>query len=164
EEVEPWRTAREVVGRRHPGFLAVTEDANLRVKRVSNQLIKTCINDLIESSRARIRDAGIERAQQAREHAGSLVGYGPEVSGQVAELSAFLWERVYRHPLLVEFSVYAREVLGALFEAYSASPGEMAPWYRAWADDVGLPRAVCDYLAGMTDRFAEQECTRLTGR
>jgi dGTP triphosphohydrolase len=40
----------------------------------------------------------------------------------------------------------------------------MPPWYRRWVETVGLERAVCDYLAGMTDRFAEQEFERLTGR
>jgi dGTPase len=39
----------------------------------------------------------------------------------------------------------------------------MAPWYWSWAEEVGCHRAVCDYLAGMTDRFAEQEHRRLTG-
>jgi len=41
------------------------------------------------------------------------------------------------------------------------APTEMAPWYRQWIERVGLQRAVCDYLAGMTDRFAEQEYARL---
>ena len=40
----------------------------------------------------------------------------------------------------------------------------MPPWYRRWVEQVGRERAVCDYLAGMTDRFAEQEFERLTGR
>ena len=42
-------------------------------------------------------------------------------------------------------------------------PSEMPRWYREWADEVGLQRAVCDYLAGMTDRFAELEHARLRG-
>ena len=161
EHVSLWRAAHEFVEDQHPGFLSATRDANLRVKRVSNQLIKTCINDLIDASRTRIHDAGLEEPEEARRHAGLLVGYGTSVAPQVAELSSFLWERVYRHALLIEFSVYARQVLGALFEAYSAAPDQMSPWYGAWVDEVGLPRAVCDYLAGMTDRFAEQEYARL---
>jgi dGTPase len=39
----------------------------------------------------------------------------------------------------------------------------MPPWYRGWADEVGLERAVCDYIAGMTDRYAEREHLRLVG-
>ncbi len=49
----------------------------------------------------------------------------------------------------------------ALFDAYRAQPDELPAWYRAWAIEVGLERAICDYLAGMTDRFAQQEVARL---
>jgi dGTPase len=55
-------------------------------------------------------------------------------------------------------------VLESLFRALVARPEEMSPWYRRWIEQVGRERAVCDYLAGMTDRFAEQEFERLTGR
>jgi dGTPase len=53
-------------------------------------------------------------------------------------------------------------VLTVLFEAYVAQPAEMSPWFQEWAREVGLHRAVCDYVAGMTDRFAEQEFARLS--
>ena len=46
---------------------------------------------------------------------------------------------------------------------FRARPDEMSSWYRSWADEVGLERAVCDFLAGMTDRFAVQEHVRLIG-
>ena len=51
----------------------------------------------------------------------------------------------------------------ALFGVYVERPGEMPPWYRSWVESVGLQRAVCDYLAGMTDRFAQLEFDRLLG-
>lgn len=161
EGVALWRSCEAEVRRRHPGFLEGSQDARLRVKRVSNQLIKTCINDLIAATHARILDAGVRSAEDARRIPRMLVGHGEELGRAVAELQAFLWERVYRHPLLLEFSQYARRILGGLFRAYVEQPSQMPPWYRAWVDDVGLERAVCDYLAGMTDRFAELEHARL---
>jgi dGTPase len=60
----------------------------------------------------------------------------------------------------LELSEYARKVLARLFDAYRTDPTQMSPWYQGWARQVGLERAVCDYLAGMTDRFAEQEFAR----
>ena len=72
-------------------------------------------------------------------------------------------ERVYRHPKLLELSQHAAEVLAGLFRAFCERAEEMPPWYRHWVGEVGKERAVCDYLAGMTDRFAEQEFERLTG-
>jgi dGTPase len=158
-----WRTAREEVELRHPGFLRSTEDIRLRVKRIANQLIKTCINDLIRASAARIAAAGVADVRAVRAHARMLVGHGPEILPQVQELQAFLQRSFYRHPYLMELSAYARALLARLFEAYVGDPAQMSPWYRAWAGEVGLERAVCDYLAGMTDRFAEQEHARLVG-
>ena len=156
-----WRAARESVELRHPGFLATSTDRKLLVKRVSNELIKHSINDLIEASAARIAASGIRSAREAREHRSSLVGHSPQLKQQVGELERFLSERFYKHPHLEELTLHASQTLRALFEAYVASPREMAPWYQQWADKVGLQRAVCDYLAGMTDRFAETEFARL---
>jgi dGTPase len=158
---ELWRLARAAVEARHPGFLGSTIDARLRVKRIANQLIKACINDLIHASQARILAAGVADVREVRSHPRMLIGHGPELSGKVQELQAFLHKRFYRHPHLMEFSQHARRVLSGLFQSYCAAPAQMAPWYQGWTREVGLERAVGDYLAGMTDRFAEQEHARL---
>ncbi len=158
---ELWRRSEVQVETRHPGFLASTDDKNLRVKRVANQLMGTCIRDLVSSSHARIAASGITRPEDVRTHANMLIAHGKEIGPLVAELQAFLYERFYRHPDLMALSEYAKKVLTVLFEAYVAEPAEMSPWYQEWAREVGLHRAVCDYLAGMTDRFAEQEYARL---
>ena len=92
-----------------------------------------------------------------------LIAHGTGLRGQVQELQKFLHERFYRHPHLMQLSDHARGVLTALYRSSVERPEEMPPWYRAWAEQVGLRRAVCDYLAGMTDRFAEQEFERLGG-
>ena len=92
-----------------------------------------------------------------------VIGHGAEMNAKVAELNRFLYRRFYRHPRLQEFLTYATRILEDLFRAYVERPAELAPWYRTWAEEVGLERAVCDYLAGMTDRFAEAEHERLTG-
>ncbi|MBK7642191.1 MAG: deoxyguanosinetriphosphate triphosphohydrolase [Planctomycetes bacterium] len=156
-----WRAARAEVEARHPGFLSSTGDVRLRVKRVANQLLKSCINDLIRASSARIRASGVHDADAVRAHPRMLIGHGPELQPQVQELQAFLYKNFYRHPYLMELSQYARSLLAELFGAYVRAPGEMSPWYRVWTREVGLERAVCDYLAGMTDRFAEREHARL---
>jgi dGTPase len=158
---ELWRRSEVQVEMRHPGFLASTDDKNLRVKRVANQLMGTCIRDLVASSHARIAASGIARPEDARTHANMLIAHGKEIGPLVAELQAFLHERFYRHPDLMALSEYAKKVLTVLFEAYVAEPAQMSPWYQERVREVGLQRAVCDYVAGMTDRFAEQEYSRL---
>lgn len=161
--VELWRRATEEVRERHPRFLESTEDLNLRRLRITNQLIGSCITDLISATADRLREAKITTPEQARDHPVPLIGHSTPLQRMVAELQEFLWDRVYRHESLLEFSRYARSVLGRLYEAYLGDPREMAAWYQEWADEIGLERAVCDYLAGMTDRFAEREFARLGG-
>ena len=158
-----WQHAEEEIRQRHPGFLEQSHDENLRWQRITNQLIGSCIGDLIHGSHAEICAAGVESPEAARAHSRMLIRHGAELHKQVGELQSFLWDRVYRHELLQEFSRYARRLLGGLFEAYLARPEEMALWYQEWSEEVGCERAVCDYLAGMTDRFAEREFERLTG-
>jgi dGTPase len=159
-----WTGAREAVELRHPGFLAGTADERLRVKRIANELLKICINDLIHSSHARLVELRPATPAAVKAHRSNLIDHGPEIAREVSELQRFLFEHVYRHPHLMKLADHADEVLQGLFEALVRAPDEMRPWYRRWSDEVGRERAVCDYLAGMTDRFAEQEFERLTGR
>ena len=90
-----------------------------------------------------------------------LVSVGPALREQNAELKRFLFRQLYRHPQVVQSTTVARTVISELFAAYTAQPAEM-PVDFARADDS--PRAVADYIAGMTDRFALREHHRLTGQ
>ena len=163
EEVALWRESSAEVERRHPGFLAGTDDERLRVSRVANEMIGACIDDLIVASGARVRASGVGSAAEAKAYERTLVGHGDEMKARVAELSKFLYRRFYRHEYLLRFLEFAKVVLSGLFHAYLDRPEELAPWYGRWADEVGAERAICDYLAGMTDRFAQAEYERLVG-
>ncbi|MEO0649474.1 MAG: deoxyguanosinetriphosphate triphosphohydrolase [Planctomycetota bacterium] len=161
---ELWRLSRERVDRRHPGFLAATEDGALRVKRIATELIKSTIEDLIEHSARTLAAADLQTPTDARHRHEMLVGHSPEMHRLTGELQQFLSRAFYRHPHLQRLTEHAAAVLEVLFAEYCKRPDELKSWYRTWVDEVGLERAVCDYLAGMTDRFAEAEFERLTGR
>lgn len=163
EDVALWRGAREAVELRHPGFLESSPDEVLRWKRIANELLKISINDLIETTQATLVEVRPEDADAVRRIDRTLVAHSAPIAKEVAELNGFLYRCFYRRPVLNELTDHAAAVLPALFEAYCADPTELAPWYRRWAEEVGLERATCDYLAGMTDRFAEDEYERLTG-
>lgn len=155
-----WCQARASVDERYPGFLSDSDDRKLRIRTIANQMMKLAINDLIHSSRERIDASGVSTPEEVRAHETPLVVHG-KLAGDVKELRGFLYKHFYRHDYLMRFSEHAREVLTTLFPFYVEHPEDMPRWYRAWADEVGLERAVCDYLAGMTDRFAEREYDRL---
>jgi dGTPase len=159
-----WQGAREAVEARHPGFLGSSSDQNLRVKRITNELLKICINDLIRASHERLTKEQPASAAAVKAQKSMLIDHSPALAKEIGELQRFLYEHVYRHPKLLELSQHAAEVLAGLFRALCERVEEMPPWYQRWIEQVGKERAVCDYLAGMTDRFAEQEFERLTGR
>lgn len=170
ESVALWRLARARVEERHPGFLSGTsdragavDDPRLRISRVANEVIGVCIVDLVRATHQNITDAGVGTSADVRAYGTMLCGHSAEMKPLVAELQKFLYRRFYRHPYLQAFRTWAKEVIGGLFDAYRESPGEMSGWYETWQAQVGHERAVCDFLAGMTDRFAVQEYARLVG-
>ncbi|MEE2940754.1 MAG: deoxyguanosinetriphosphate triphosphohydrolase [Planctomycetota bacterium] len=167
EGVALWRMARERVAARHPGFLDgegdAPDDPRLRIGRLCNEVIGICIVDLVRATHQNLADADVESAADVRARETMLCGHSAEMKPLVQELQKFLFRRFYQHPYLQSFRTWAREVIGGLFEAYRARPEEMSSWYLRWSDEVGLERAVCDFLAGMTDRFAVQEYHRLVG-
>jgi len=164
QEVSIWRDARRRVAERHSGFLEDSHDFKLRVERIANEVIKITIQDLIEHSNGRLIEAAPDSPEAVRELDRFVIAHGPEMSAKVAELNSFLYRRFYRHDHLKRFLTYATRILEDLFGAFTAQPEQLAPWYQRWADEVGLERSICDYLAGMTDRFAKSEHERLAGR
>jgi dGTPase len=77
------------------------------------------------------------------------------------ELKRFLFQNLYRHPQVMETTGLAKQMVRELFAAYLACPTDMP---AAYASQDDLPRAIADYIAGMTDRVALREHERLTGR
>ena len=80
---------------------------------------------------------------------------------QSTALKRFLFARLYRHPQVVETTARGQQVVRELFATYLDAPAHLPPEFAGSAD---RPRAVADYIAGMTDRFALREHERLTGR
>ncbi len=163
DEVALWRRSVAAVEERHPGFLAASKDPKLRVQRIANELIGSAIGDLLAASAAGLAQASPGSVAEVQKHPGMLIRHSEEFAKEAAELSRFLHKRFYRHEHLQRFLVFARHVLSGLFEAYLEKPSELPEWYRDWAEDEGLHRAICDFLAGMTDRFALREYERLVG-
>ncbi|MBL8326446.1 MAG: deoxyguanosinetriphosphate triphosphohydrolase [Rubrivivax sp.] len=124
------------------------------------RLLSTLIDDLIAQTRANLRAADPQDVEAVRRSPG-LVAFSAPIRANLDELKSHLFHALYRHPQVVETTAAARSVVTDLFTAYTQRPHEMPADHRGAAD---LPRAVADYIAGMTDRFASREHQRLTGR
>ena len=124
------------------------------------RLVSAQIGDLIAHTASALEETHPADADAVRQLP-ALVGLSPALREQTAELKRFLFLNLYRHPQVVQSTDSARHVVTELFAAYTAAPREM-PVDFARADDTA--RAVADYIAGMTDRFALREHHRLTGQ
>lgn len=116
-------------------------------------LINRLVDDLVRTTVARIEAAGIRSPDDVRHHPSRLVGFSEELRGQNADLKRFLYREFYFHPDIEEVHRRTIGLLDAAFAAYLAQPSLLGSKAFRRIERWGLPRTVCDYLAGMTDRY-----------
>ena len=126
----------------------------------TRRMLSDQVYDVIDTTRAAVAAAGVHTADEARQ-AGPLVRFSDTMKTRSGALQKFLFARLYRHPQVVQMMGQAQQAVHGLFAAYLAQPQEMRAEFAARED---RHRAVADYIAGMTDRFALREHERLTGR
>ena len=124
------------------------------------RMLSAQVYDVIAATRQALHQAAPASADEAR-LAGPLLRFSPAMHAQSTALKQFLFAQLYRHPQVMQMTGQAQIVVRELFDAYSAQPSEMPAEHAARPDAA---RAVADYVAGMTDRFAGREHERLTGR
>ncbi len=126
-------------------------------------LIDRQIRDVVHTTEARLADARVQSADDVRAQEASLVCYSPERQELNRELRDYLYSHLYYNPVVHEPNQRAVRMLEQLFHYYLEHPAEIGHGSRQRARRIGLHRAVCDYIAGMTDRFALQEYQRHFG-
>jgi dGTPase len=143
---------------------ALAEHPHLQGRRLLYEAIRRMLSALVYDVIAATRTAlDEERPADADAVRGMrpLVRFSDGVRAQSAQLKSFLFHNLYRHARVAETTAQAQEVVRELFARYLAQPGEMQAGFAARRDSA---RAVADYIAGMTDRYALREHERLTGR
>jgi dGTPase len=126
------------------------------------------VTDLIRNTKQNLDEANPASIEDVRARAKPLVRFSDEVFEQHVELKRFLNENLYRHEKVRIMTDNAKDRVRELFQRYMREPREMAPDFSGPAtlrdcDEGQRARIVCDYIAGMTDRFAIAEHERLTG-
>lgn len=151
-----WQKAVERARQQHPVVPGLQFQPT-----VVRALIDWQVSDLLDRTRHNLRESRIESIDQVRSAEGLLVGFSPEVSAMRSELEDFLHQRVYRHYRVQRMAAKGSRLLQELFEEFSRQPGLLPDRYQQRAAAGSAPRAIGDYLAGMTDRFAQDEYMRL---
>ena len=147
-ELPLWRELQERSG------VTSQRPSSADLRTLQRELLGWLIGDLTRSSDAAIAASGVASPDAVQAHAHRLVTYSPALRGHLRGAGDFLRERLYRH-WQVEREVYqAEQVLTELFGAFLTRPALLPPRPRSRVRRDGLPRAICDHLAGMTDRYA----------
>jgi len=144
-------------------FAATLADLSLdqRIRRIAKLLIDLMVCDALATGSQAVKEAGVQSVDDVRKHGDRLVRLSDGLQSKVKQLEDFLLERVYSHDHVAQMTTKAKRFLKKIFEAYQSNPNQLPPKYRERARDEGLEAAICDYVAGMTDRYARDEYRRL---
>ena len=119
---------------------------------------------MVENSERLILAADVQSADDVRRYPKALIQYSPERRVLNLELRKYLYKKLYYNDVVHQPNVRAVKMLRQLFKYYLAHPKKIGNSSKRRLQKIGLHRAVCDYLAGMTDRYAMKECERILGK
>ena len=153
--IELWRRAAAYIRKKYPDVTPL-QKKRLAIRLIINRLV----TDVIENTRSRIEKQGILSMEELQKTQKPVVGFSEEVQRARNEIRKFLYKNLYLHYRVVRMTDKGQRFLTALFHAYLRKPGQLPPDVLLRSKKDGIHRVVCDYLAGMTDRFALDEYKR----
>ncbi|MBN2304529.1 MAG: deoxyguanosinetriphosphate triphosphohydrolase [Anaerolineae bacterium] len=155
DDLEIWQMLKKNIGWDGQQF---TEQIRHRLIR---RLLGIEIDDVIQASGAMLASHNLPTPEALQRLPHNVVVHTEEQARINRDLKNFLYQKMYRHHRVVRMAVKAERVITEMFQTYVDEPGQLPPSVQQAIDQRGLHRAVTDYLAGMTDRYALQEWQRL---
>jgi len=155
-KVEIWRLAQE---RAEKQFKCPSE--GIRKFQTIRALINMQVTDLLTASEKNLTDNNIKTIDDVRSCKQKLIGFSPEMGQLRAPLREFLMKNLYSHYRVVRMADKARRFIGDLFKVYLDKPQQLPPSSFKRFNSEDPYRVICDYMAGMTDRYAQDEYKKL---
>ena len=129
--------------------------------RMIRHLVGFLVTDIIHATDGRLKDSKAKSPLDIQKLKHNVIGYSEDMQRRNRELKDFLYNNLYRHFRVVRMQVKAERVITSLFNAYHEEAAILPTSYQKLVAVRGLERTICDYVAGMTDRYAVEEHTRL---
>ncbi len=155
EGITLWEILVESVGWKGP------ELDDLSRHRMIRRLIGLEVNDLVHTSDLLIKEARLSSPEDAQRLPYNVVVFSEEMYQRNRPLKDFLYKNLYRHHRVVRMQTKAERIIKELFQAYQSEPQMLPRHIQETIEERGLERTICDYIAGMTDRFAVEEYNKL---
>ncbi len=125
--------------------------------RIIRRLVGLMVSDVVKATEERLRSSGVQSVEALQRLPYNVIGFNEDMHRRHRELKNFLYKNMYRNYRVVRMAVKAERIISDLFAAYTAEPATLPPQTQAQIEERGLERAACDYIAGMTDRYAIEE-------
>jgi dGTPase len=155
EGITLWEILMESVGVRQTALDDLTRH------RLIRRLIGIEVSDLIEVTHQRLRDSSVKSVEELQRLPYPVISFSEDLHRRNRQLKDFLYANLYRHHRVVRMAVKAERIVVDLFKAYQAEPSILPRHVQDQIIEFGLERTICDYIAGMTDRFAVEEHQKL---
>ncbi len=130
-------------------------------KKIIRRMIGLEMRDLIETTDKNIQESGVNSVEELQKLDHNVISFSTEMEDMNRALKDFLYKNLYKHHRVIRMQVKAEGILSALFNAYEQNPLMLPEHIQINIEKRGLKRAICDYIAGMTDRFAIDEHQKL---
>lgn len=155
EGISLWEILVESVGWR------TSQLDDLTRHQIIRQLIGMEVTDLIQTTDLRLRQSMARTVEELQRLDYNVIGFSEDMHRRNRQLKDFLYSNLYRHYRVVRMQVKAERIISDLFNAYQQEPAILPRHVQEWLTERGSERTVCDYIAGMTDRFAVEEHQKL---
>ncbi len=155
EGISLWEILTDQIKWRGPEMEEVARHKLIR------QLIGMEVTDLVTATDTRIKESGAQSPLDIQKLSYNVIGFSEEMRRRNRELKDFLYNKMYRNYRVVRMQVKAERILEEIFNAYHEEPSTLPDQFQAIFNQRGLERTICDYIAGMTDRYAIEEHQKL---
>lgn len=153
-EVALWKEHFEAVAKNTPS-------PKIAARQTVRSIINHYVHDCAETTESRIKQFKIDSVKAVRQAGEPIAQYSEGLMKKNQELKIFLMRQMYRHPHVSKMAAHAEEVIEFLFALYLKNPKRLPESVQKKMKEEKSERVVCDYIAGMTDRFALEEYEKL---
>jgi dGTPase len=156
KELDAWKHAVQRISHKYSGL-----KGDMLRHAVVRELIGHYIADCLHTTDRKLQALDIQSVDGVRRAERGLCSLSAEAHAEFQALKAYLLKHMYRHYRVIRMQEKARIIITGLFNAYMTTPEQLPDWIQAHIDGENKARVICDYIAGMTDRFATDEHQKL---
>lgn len=155
EEIEIWQVMKSSIGWQGDGLDDLTRH------RIIRRLIGKEVDDLVATTSRNLKESSVQSVEDLQRLDHNVVTFSETFHRRNRQLKDFLYKNLYRHYRVVRMAVKAERLISELYNAYCQEPTILPHHVQQRVEKFGLQRTVCDYIAGMTDRYATEEYRKL---